>query len=64
MTCLDNDLRRVQKINDRKSYLNEPLISEFLEKDLDLKAVSTYEELTDSFDAIFIALPTLIVMKF
>ena len=58
VTCLDNDLRRVQKINDRKSYLNEPLISEFLEKDLDLKAVSTYEELTDSFDAIFIALPT------
>ena len=58
VTCLDNDLRRVQKINDRESYLNEPLISEFLEKDLDLKAVSTYEELTDSFDAIFIALPT------
>ncbi len=58
VTCLDNDLRRVQKINDRKSYLNEPLINEFLEKDLDLKAVSTYEELTDSFDVIFIALPT------
>lgn len=59
VTLIDVDVIKVNKINQKKSPINEPMLQEYLSsKELNLKASTDYKKNINTIDLVILALPT------